>query len=930
MSSYLRTLLNRPWAVLVVLAGLTALFSTGIVDLTTGKLRLRIDASFDAILSESDPARTYYESITEEFGDDQSLVIALVMDDVFTLENLAAVRRVSEELEKAEGVDHVISLATANSVVSVDGGVEIEPFLEDFPETEADAERLRQEVHGNPVYGPNLVSVDSTTTALVVFTDDTPEQEFTDRKLDLKMQAIAVEHGGGAEVLISGTASMRSEIGRILRADMSAMLPGVALIMAVLAFLTFRSVRGVALPLSVILLSIVWTFGVVGWADIPLNLVTTILPVLLMTVGFAYSIHVIADYYEALEADPAEVEKAGGPVFWALDQVGTAVILTVLTTVAGFLSLTLSEFPAVRQFGLVSVFGVMATAVLTLTLSPSLLILMGPPKKLQTQKSAIGVRFDTLVRRVAEFNVLHRNAIFAAAATLALLSVWGLSQIVVDTHLVTNFDRDHPVRRSFEEINARLEGARPLLIVLESDDPEAFLDAHNLKSIEKLQEWLKDQPEIGGSTSFADYVRLLNRAFHDEDAAELRIPNDSNLISQLMLVFGGNDDLPDYVNSDYSMAQIHVRSKCETTREINVLVERIEERLRRLPDGIEAGVTGNTVVLAHSIDSIAGGQIQSLSLAMAFIFVILSILFASKRIGFIALLPNMLPILAFFGLLGLTGTPLNATTGLIACVVLGIAVDDTIHFLTRFNAEARRLADESRGAVEALCEVARPVTTTSVALFLGFLVFTTGQLRNQTEFGALAAVILLLAWLLDMTFTPALASRMRIVTIWDALTFDLGDQPQKAIPVFDGLTKAQARIAALMTSVVSLTEGARVMSQGETGRELYVVIDGYLAVSVVDPEGRRISLATMKRGDVIGEVGLFYGKRTADVDALSDCRLLKLNHENLDRLQSRYPKIGRRLAWNLSAIMAERLARATSRENARSTGRATSGSPSLN
>jgi predicted RND superfamily exporter protein len=904
---------NRPWLVLATLAALTLFFVTGIVDLGTGKVRLHIDPSFDAILSEHDPARIYYEGFKEEFGDDQSLIIAMVVDDIFTVENLAAVRRVSDELEKAEGVDHVVSLATANHVKSVGGGVEIQPFLEDLPQSVEEAEQLRREVLGNPVYGPNLVSADSTTTAFVVFTDETPEQEFTDRGLDRRMFEIATEQSGGAKILISGTASMRSEISRILRSDMTAMLPAVALIMAVIAFVTFRSARGVAVPLSVILVALVWTFGVIGWGEVPLNLVTTTLPVLLLTVGFAYSVHVVADYYEALSSDPVEVEAAGGPVAWAMGHVTTPVFLTVMTTIAGFLSLTMSDFPAVRQFGFIAVFGVLATAFVTVTLSPALLTLLGPPKKGESTEQAgrDGDEnwFDRAIARLAEANVRHRKLIFVAAGGLALLSFWGLSQIIIDTHLVTNFDSDHPVRWNFEQINERLEGARPFSILLEADDSEAFLYSNNLEAVTELQEWLAEQPEIGGSTSFADYVRLLNRAFNDEDPTKLKIPNDSSLISQLMLVFGSNDDLPDYVNSDYSMAHIHVRSKCETTREINVLVERIEERLRRMPPGINAAATGSTVVLAHSIDAIAGGQIKSLSIAMGFIFLLLSVLFTSFRVGFMALLPNLLPVLAFFGVLGLTGTPLNATTGLIACVVLGIAVDDTIHFLTRFRAAARSLADEERGAVQALCEVARPVTTTSIALFLGFLVFTTGQLRNQTEFGALSAGILALAWLLDVTFTPALCSRLRIVTLFDALTFDLGDQPHKAIPVFDGLTQAQARIAALMTSVVEYEGGQRVMSRGETGRSLYVVIDGELMVSILDSNGNRMELATMKRGDVIGEVGLYHGQRTADVDTIGSARLLRLDHESLDRLHRRYPRIGRRLAWNVSAVMAERIAR---------------------
>ncbi len=922
MASILKFPVRHPWLAIAGLVAATVFAVTAILDLENGGTRLRIDPSFDAILPDDDPARLFYSHATDLFGDDQSLIVAMVSDDIFTVENLRRIRDISEALEDADGVDHVVSLATANNVRDVEGSVEIEPFLDTVPSTQDDAERLRREVQTNPIYGGNLVSRDSRATAFVVYVDDTPEQEFTSRGLDRAMFDIVKSRAGDAEVLISGTASMRSEISRVLRADMSSMLPGVAIIMALLAFATFRSLRGVLLPLGTIVTAIVWTFAVIAWYDLPLNLVTTILPVLLMTVGFAYSIHVVSEYYEALREDPDEIEAAGGPTAWAIDHVGSPVILTVLTTVVGFLSLALSDFPAVRHFGLVAVFGVVATAVISLTLAPAVLALLRVPARANGSEASKGEsRLDAFIQRHAERNVRLRKPILVAGGLLAVAAVWGLTRITVDTHLITNFDTDHPIRRNFEAINQHLEGARPFSIILEGDEPDAFLNSDNLKAVERLQKWVEAQPEVGGATSFADYVRLLNRAFHEDDPAEDRIPADSSLISQLMLVFGGNDDLPDYVTSDYSTVHIHVLSTAETTGEIGRLVDRIEERFVKLPEGIHGGVTGNTVVLAKSINAIAGGQIESLSIATLFIFLLLSALFASARVGFIALLPNILPILLFFGILGLTGVPLNATTGLIACVVLGIAVDDTIHFLTRFNVTARREADEKSGAVTALREVIRPVTTTSIALFLGFLVFTTGELRNQTEFGALAAITLAFAWLLDVTFTPALCAGLRIVTLWDALTFDLGNEPQKAIPVFEGLTKAQARIAALMTSVESFAAGERVLAEGTVGRELYVVIEGDLVVTVPDAEGREMELAYMKRGDVIGEVGLYYGQRTADVTATSDCRLLRLDRENLERLHRRYPRTGRRLAWNLSAIMAERLARATARENSRVAGR---------
>jgi predicted RND superfamily exporter protein/CRP-like cAMP-binding protein len=908
--------IRRPFWVLVIVLVVTGFFATRIVDPSTRQLNLRIDPSFDALLPDGAEARVFYDWTKEEFGDDKSLIISLVVDDVFTLENLHRIQAISDQLEEAEGVDYVTSLATAEHIGTEDESVETRAFLEPSPETQADAERIRGKVHGNPVYAGNLVSRDSRAAAFIVYVDDTPEQTFTDKGLDLRMREIVEDASGDGQVFMSGTAHMRSATSRVLRSDLSFMLPTVVGLMGLIAFLSFRSPRGVAIPLLTILLATLWTLGVMAWADIPINLVTTIIPVLLITVGFAYSVHVIADYYKALDQDPTEIEAAGGPASWALHHVSLPVALTCLTTVVGFLSLTISQFPAVREFGLISVFGVTATSLLTLTLSPALLQILAPPKQRGVDSGAAPPmhRFDAWVSKVGRFCIERRRAVFIAAGAICCLTLWGLFQIRIDTYLITNFDRDAPVRLDFEAINETLEGARPFSVVLQSDHDEAFLEPENLLALDELTQWLVEQPEIGGATSFADYVKLLHRAFNDDDPEFLEIPGSSDLLKQYLL-FAETDELEDYVASDYRNALIRVRSTCETTHEIAELVERIEARMAELPPHMKAGVTGNTVVLAQSIDAIAEGQAQSLSIAAVFIFMMLAILFSSARMGFIGLIPNILPVLLFFGLLGLTGVPLNATTGLIACVVLGIAVDDTIHFMTRFNIEARESADEKAGALTALLSVAGPVTITTVGLCLGFLVFTTGELRNQTEFGALAALVLAFAWAVDVTLTPALCSGLRIVTLWDALTYDLGENPEESIPIFAGLSKAQSRITALMTSVVKHPAETLIFRAGEVGNALCVVIEGELKITMKTTDGRSIELGRASRGDVLGEVGLYHGKRTADVKAITDVRLLRLDGNNLARLRRRYPKIAGQVLWNLSEVMAGRLANSIDREN---------------
>jgi hypothetical protein len=266
----------------------------------------------------------------------------------------------------------------------------------------------------------------------------------------------------------------------------------------------------------------------------------------------------------------------------------------------------------------------------------------------------------------------------------------------------------------------------------------------------------------------------------------------------------------------------------------------------------------------------------------------------------------------YFGSLGFFGISLNPSTSLIAPMVLGIAIDDTIHYFARFNREIKRYADDRKATIAALKVVGRPVTTTSVGLCLGFLVLTSSELSMQAQVGIMSSYALAVAWLSDFILTPALCSSVRITTLWDVLTLDLGENPQESIPLLKGLRKSQARIVAIMSRVVNIPAGKRIIHDGEKGEEMYVVIDGKLGTSI-EGENGPIEVSTHTRGDVIGETGLFYENRTANVDTLEDSRLLCLNQQNLDRLSRYYPYIATKVFRNLNKILAVRLFKTTRR-----------------
>jgi hydrophobe/amphiphile efflux-3 (HAE3) family protein len=895
---------RRAGWLLALVAAITIAGAAQIVDPASGRIRLAVDPSIDAMLPEDDADREYYEHIRLLFGNDETVLVALITDDIFSRENLDRVVRMTKRIEALVAVHHVESLATALDVRSLDGAMEVVPFLESMPADAEERVALRKRVLANPVFAGNLVSKDGRATVLSVNLRDMPERGLVESGLIPDIERIVAEERGDVSAWVTGGLFAKAKTASLMLEDIRRTLPlAIAIAMGV-AWISFRSLRGVLIPTGTVLIAVVWTLGAIAAMGVPLNLLTLIIPTLLLVVGFAYAIHVVNEYYEVASESHEPPRSSGAVVREAMRRVALPVVLTGITTAAGFLSLTTSPIQAIRQFGAYNTLGIVFTCMVTLSFAPAMLVLLPLPTRIRDRK--VGGRFDRAAEWLAGFDIRNRGAILIAGAVIAIASVVGTLNIQVGSVFV---EPGSPLERSAAALDEYMEGANGLYVVFAANHAGAFKEPEKLQRIESFQRWLELQPEVGGTTSVVDYLMLIRRGFLD-GVVQDEIPDSKSLISQLFF-FGGSEDLERFVDSRFQTTVIHVRCRVNDTAAMEALLTRIEAQAERLPENIEATVTGNSVLLTRTIDDITRGQSQSLILAFGMIFVVLSLLFMSPRVGLLALIPNALPVLFYFGFLGFAGITLNSTTGLVACLVLGIAVDDTIHFLARFNEAARSRANEGRGVADALRSVGRPVTYTTIALCGGFLALTQSHFHNQVQFGALAALTLAFAWLVDVTFTPALASRLRIVGLWDALTVDLGEDPHLSIPLFKGLRKTQARVAALMTNIVEFPNGHQLFSAGDSGNDMYVIIEGKLAPSVVGDDGVAVRFGTLSRGDSVGEVGLFHGFRTANVVAESDVRLLRLTRASLERIRRRYPRIAARLYSNLSDILADRVATTT-------------------
>jgi predicted RND superfamily exporter protein len=893
---------------LATILALTALALTAIINPLTGNVRLNIDPSADRLFSENVSAKQFYDRTRETFGSDETLIITIASDDIFTQTSTDTIRRITDRISDVAAVHHVLSLTSAVDIRSVEDGLDISPFFTDPEEGSTDLSTVKQRIMSNPFYAGNLVSTAGDATALVVYFNNFSDREYIRGGIHEQIMAIVEEEQGDHEIFMTGSPYFKFAMVELLVDDLIWTPPLIMIILAIVLAISFRTVLGVITPLLTVGVGVILTLGTISALGHSLSMISVLVPPLLMILGFSYAVHVTSEYHQQ-RRNP---ESSDPVILQTLKHMTLPVMLTGLTTIAGFIALMANPINAVKEFGVFASIGVVYITLLSITFAPALLkALDRHPGRWPESGTSRTSRFDQFIDGVALFDLKHRRAIFIAFGILCLLALYGITRIQVSTESITNFDADSDVRKGFDIVNEHLGGANHFYIVVEGDHPDTFKDPRSLQALRDLQDWLESQPEIGGTLSLADYLMQINQAFNDNDPEHFAIPESRRLITQLLFL-SSSDELDRIVDSRFRTTNLVVRSRVINSDRMSVLLERIEPQLQLLPEHLKATVTGNPVLVSETLTDIIVGQARSVGLALIFVYAILTIMFMSQRIGFVALLPNIVPVLVYFGSLGFFGISLNPSTSLIAPMVLGIAIDDTIHYFSRFNREVRRHADDRKATLLAMKAVGRPVTFTSIGLCLGFLVLMTSELRMQAQVGLMASYSLAIAWLSDFLLTPALCASVRFTTLWDALTLDLGDNPQESIPLLKGLKKSQARIVALMAKVIRVPKGKRLISDGDSAEEMYVVIDGKLNTSVMGDDGR-IEVATHERGDVVGEAGLFYEQRTADVDVIEDARLLCLSQNNLDRLSRRYPYIATKVFKNLSKILARRLFTTTHR-----------------
>lgn len=899
---------RHPRLIVILAAVLSAVAVLLLIDPRSGTWRPGVDPSIEALLPADDPGLALQQRIRREFGEAEPIIVAVELVPLFSVESLHQLEALEARYRQLPGVSRVLSLASAPDLRAEGANgedLDFSSFAEQAREQPAAIAGFAARIAAHPLYRNTLVSVDGRKAALAIYIRDTRVAHFLDTDYPALIRAATREVVGDAPLSITGTPIVRAAAASAVFDALRFTVPAAFALMLMLLLIAFRQWLATLAAALAIAMSLLWTLAAAVALQLPFNLITALVPALVVILGLSYTVYLLSAYFSAQTREHLHDEETR--MRWVINRAGLGLSLSAATTAAGFLALLVHDLPAIRAFAVLATLGSFFAALLSLSFLPAALRLMRchgagrpPPGE---------ARFAAAARWLAAFDQRWRGLIILIAVLLVLLSAVLAMRIQSRAEFSGSFATDSTVRRDFEAINRDFAGANRIAILIDTQTDDALLAPAAITRLDRFVQWLREQPEVGAAHSYIDHLKLIHHAFDGGQGAATRVPADAAAIKQL-LVFGGGDSLAQLIDPRFRTALIDLRIKVDDSAAVAALVARIEAQMLTLPPALRGSVSGASVLATRAVQRISSGQMASIAIATLAIGLLLSWMFMSLRAGLITLLPTLVPVAIYFGTLGLLGIALSPTTALIACVVVGIAVDDTIQFLARFNVDARTGAAEAPAVASALAAVLRPLSLSTAALCLGFLVFAGSGLSSQVQFGWLSAFTLFLAWLMNITLTPALGASLRIVTLWDAVRIDLGEAPQQTIPLLAGLNLRQARAFALMSKLERISPQQQVIREGEQASEVYVVIDGELEVWV-ERNGERRRLATLGRGAVIGETGYFGQRRTANVDALGAVRVLRFNAHDLERLRLRYPRVAALVLRNLNRIQAERLARAT-------------------
>lgn len=717
---------------------------------------IRTDFDLEGFYPDDDPVIKEYGILEEEFGrDDNAMIIGFKDDSLFSKKVLRDLYEITNEFKTIENIEDVLSLWDAQQITTEGSSLRFFPYLEDESLDSVNLTDVKKEMTSDPLLSGYLVNTEGNATSVALIIEEESNTYEIKNRIINQVNEILADYRQDYEFHISGIPYFRNQYVNMLNDEILMYIAISSIIIMLLLWYIYRTVWGIVFPMIIVWTTLLLTIAIIQLSGGYLEIMSTTIAPILLCVGIADAVHMISKYDDSRESG---LDK-GTSIIEMLKTLGSATFLTSITTAIGFASLVSSSVVPMKRFGIYTAAGVLIAYMITIAFLPAVLKVAKKKRVVNEKASSFYPAVHKWLQKLSAFNRINYRRIILFFLLITIIFSIGIRNLEVNGRVFDDISEDTEIMRDSRFFADNISPQFPLEFVINTNSPDSAITAGIMKKASELDEVIQSYPEIHRVVGLHTLVKEIHKVMNqDSVTTTIQIPNSDNAIAQyiLLLEINNSEALSRYINFDYSKLRITAFTEDAGSKRINQIREEISSEIARIFPDKEVIITGTTILNADLTDKIVYSLAWSILLALAAITAIMVFMFQDLRLIIIALVPNVIPLLMVGGLMGYLNLDIKPSTAVIFTIALGIAVDDSIHYLARFRVEHKRSGAFLPSLTTTTIRTGRAIIITSLILLSGFGTLTTSAFTSTTLMGALVCATIFAALLADLFLLPSL------------------------------------------------------------------------------------------------------------------------------------------------------------------------------
>ncbi len=755
-----RIILRYRVAVLVVIGLLTVFMAYKGKD-------IKMSYEMARMLPSSDPASVEYEKFRKQFGQDGSVIFVAVQDpELFTLDHFDDWYDISRKVRAIDGVQEVVSAARVFTLVRNDSlrKFEFKNLVPKRPVSQKQVDSVKKVLYSLPLYDGRLFNRKTNVSMMMITLDKAVVNSKARIPLIEKVKKTIDVYGEkhNIDIKYSGLPYIRTITSQLIQHELILFVFLSLLISSLLLFVLFRSFRAVFFAMIVVVIAVIWVLGTIVLLGYKITILTGILPPLIIVIGVENSIFLLNKYLNEIRIHGNKVKALSRMI----SRIGNANLLTNSTTAAGFAAFIITSNRLLVEFGIVASINILFIYLLSLFMLPVLFSFFPVPKAKHFKHLEKGT-ISHVVNKVSYIVLNYRTVVYILTVIFVLIGIYGITRLKTTGNIVDDISKKSKLYTDLIFLEKNFKGVMPLEITVDTKKKKGVLRLSTIRKLDRLQDTLEKYPEFSKPLSVVEVVKAAKQAFYRGNPRMYALPNNQEknfILSYIPNLHSKKKTILDaFVDSSLRITRISVQMANIGTNDIERIIKDLRPKIDSIfpPGKYEVHLTGTSVVFLKGTNYLVKNLFQSLALAIIIITILMSLIFSSVRMILISLIPNLIPQIMTAGMMGLLGIPIKPSTILIFSIALGISVDNTIHFLSRYRLQLKINDWKIRDSVlAALLETGYSMIYSAIVLFFGFSIFTLSKFGGTEALGYLVSFTLLVALFANLFILPSLLLTM--------------------------------------------------------------------------------------------------------------------------------------------------------------------------